>query len=157
MMATTPGYEWDDLVRQQTVTFDVDEARLIATPFDRDLERLPHPPDRAMRVSWEVRPQPETELRPYDQVGTVDGTDNRDEAGSTLYDSSVDKSETTTVPRSSSPSSGQPPSNAISTDRRDPHHREAWVFNKDRYKVQSSVRGFWPVIENMPRHSYLFV
>jgi hypothetical protein len=40
--------------RQMVAAFDVDEACLVATPFDSDMKRLPHPEDKGMSVCWIV-------------------------------------------------------------------------------------------------------
>ena len=132
-------YAWDDEVRQQMAAFDVDGPATVATPLDRDLERLPHPRDRSMRVSWVVQHAPKPGIALDARIGPVSQPDEEGHSGSVAAAADL-------VDDRARPSSKLQLSAC-----------EPWVFNRDRYRVQTKVRGCWPLIENLPRGAYLFV
>lgn len=46
-------------LQKMVAAFDVDGPCLVVTPFDSDMERLPHPALRSMATAWVVKREPD--------------------------------------------------------------------------------------------------
>jgi hypothetical protein len=65
--------------RQRVSAFDVDGPCLIATPFDSDLERLPHPEYRSMSLGWIIEPVDDNDVKEDEDLEADPSEEDRTE------------------------------------------------------------------------------